>query len=190
MDDFELFAGLGGADAQGRRPKYDQDGNFKARIDAIKLVESFETKSLSYVIETTCTASDNPSIRVGQPRSITINRLDSRKNYEKESALGNLKGFLTAAVRAKYGANAEAALAAMDQHGPRISAKTGEPETPDEKWANLGVLSKANDGEVFKGYEVEFNVTKVTTKNSKKPGEPGYDPTKLFPKVTFVSTAA
>lgn len=186
MNVMELFAGLGSASADGRRPKYDKEGNYRARVDAIKLVESFETKSMSYVIETTCVQSDCPEIRVGQPRSITINRLDSRKDFEKKSALGNLKGFLTAATRSKFGARAEGALAAMDQDGPQTNPD-GSLKTAEQKWKEYGVLSQEQDGAVFVGCEVDFNVTKITTKSSKKPGESGYDPSKLFALITFKS---
>ena len=82
------YKGLGTATAYGRRNKLDQNGDYAVQVDAIKEAVSIERGGKkSYVIELTVLESDNPKIRAGEERSVTINRLDSDLNYEVQTAL-------------------------------------------------------------------------------------------------------
>lgn len=161
----ELFSGLADASVEGRRPKYELNGNYVSEVCALKLVEGFKTKGISYVIETVCLESDNPEIKVGQPRSYTINRLDSRVDYEKASALGNVKGFLIAIVHAKFGDKAEGLIADMNTDGPQKNPD-GTVKTSEQKWTELGILSVEDDGSIFVGCKFRANVTRIHTKRS------------------------
>lgn len=145
---------INSASAEGRRSKIDKDGNYAVRIDAIKSAKSIESGGgESYVIECTVIESDNPQIKVGQERSLTINRLDSTLDYEIKLAYGNLKCFLAAAF--------------ADEEKKYIDPE-GELDNDPKGWVKLADMSQVDDGAAMKNLKLRVSIERIHTKKSKK----------------------
>jgi len=150
------YKGLGTATAYGRRNKLDQNGDYAVQVDAIKEAVSIERGGKkSYVIELTVLESDNPKIRAGEERSVTINRLDSDLNYEVQTALANLRNFLAAAIT-------DLEQTYVD---PEVPVPPGETE---DFWERMANLSMDDDGAAFRGAKMRMKVQRIDTRNTKE----------------------
>jgi hypothetical protein len=160
------------ASAEGRRSKLDKDGSYVVKIDRITTAKSFENAGAeSYVIELEVLESDNPQVKVGQERSITINRLDSKVDYELALALGNLKSFLASAL--------------ADEENRYIDVE-GQLDGDPDGWVKMIDMSFQSDGAAFVGLKLRINVERIHTKKSKKAMERGDKHEQLmFAKPTF-----
>ena len=171
------FKGLGKATISGRRNKLDQNGDYAIHLDAIKEATSIELSGKkTYVIEFTVLESDNPKIRAGEERSVTINRLDSDLDYEVAMALGNLKNFLAAAIT-------DLEQTYVD---PEVEVPPGETE---DFWERMANLSLDDDGASFRGAKLRCKVARIDTKGSKLLRKQGASETqiaeRMFPLCTF-----
>jgi hypothetical protein len=171
------YKGIGQASVSGRRNKLDQDGDYAVQLDAIKEAVSIELGGKrSYVIELTVLESNNPRIRVGEERSVTINRLDSDLDYEVMTALGNLKNFLAAALT-------DLAQTYVD---PEVEVPPGEAEDFWEKTAEKSML---DDGAFFRGAKMRVKVQRIDTKKTKALRKEGASEEqiaqRMFPRTTF-----
>jgi len=92
------FTGLSAARASGRNAKLDLNGDYAVVVTKVCESKSDTTGDQTYVIETTVLESTNPRIAVGEDRTITINRLDSKVDWKQRLAFTNLKGFLGACL--------------------------------------------------------------------------------------------
>lgn len=163
---------INNATAAGRRSKLDQNGVYACQVDRITTALSFKAGGgESYVIEMTVLESDNPNVKVGQERSITINRLDSKVPHEVESAYSNLKAFLAAA--------------GCDLENEYISDQ-GELEGDPDGWSKLAQRSLDQEEQMFRGAKLRISIERVSTEKSKKAAERGdkYDHL-LFARATF-----
>lgn len=160
------------ATAEGRRSKLDKDGSYAVKIDKITTAKSFENGGAeSYVIELEVLESDNPQVKVGQERSITINRLDSKVDYELALALGNLKSFLAAAL--------------ADEEKRYVDCE-GELDGEANGWVDMIEMSFKADGAAFVGLKLRINIERIHTKKSKKAMERGDKfEQMMFAKPTF-----
>jgi hypothetical protein len=149
------FGALKTATISGRRNKLSLDGDYAVEIDAIKEAISIELGGKkSYVIELTVLESNNPRVRAGEERSLTINRLDSDLDYELATAMGNLKGFLAAAIT-------DLEKTYVD---PECEFPPGEPEN---FWERMATLSLDDDGAAFKGAKLRVKISLIDTKKTK-----------------------
>jgi hypothetical protein len=131
------------------------EGDFACEVAALKVVDSHETNEPSYVIELVVLESDTPLIRPGQDRSITINRLFSKKEYNRKKALGNLKGFLAAVF-------AEAL-------GMEIDPELPHPGDNDMNgWEKLADQSLLDDGAALRGTKFRVKIAKLLTGEQKQ----------------------
>lgn len=144
---------INGATASGKRPKLDEDGDYACEVTAIKWAKSFETGGISYVIEHVVLESDNPSVRINQDRSITINRLDSEVEFKRESAFGNLKGFVAAVM-------ADALGVQIDENAERPS--------PNDTWESLAEQTHLDEGSGLKGAKFRVKVQNIKTGKQKQ----------------------
>jgi hypothetical protein len=171
------YKGLGKATVSGRRSKLDQDGDYAVQLDAIKEAVSIELGGKrSYVIELTVLESNNPKIRVGEERSVTINRLDSDLDYEVQTALGNLKNFLAAMLT-------DLAQTYVD---PDVEVPDGENEN---FWEETAEKSMENDGAAFRGARMRVKVQRIDTKKTKAMRKEGASEDqiqqRMFPRTVF-----
>jgi len=95
MDYAALFSGLDEASVSDQLPKH-TDGDFVLEVDEVKIVDG--QNGLSFVVENMIRASTNEDFAEGTRSSITINGLRSDNKTKKQIAMGNLKGFLAAAL--------------------------------------------------------------------------------------------
>jgi hypothetical protein len=95
MDYDALFNGLNEAHVTERLPKI-TDGDFTFQVLELKNVDGHHGFSL--VIELRVLESDNPDFPAGSMGSISINGLRSDNKTKRSAALGNVKGFLGAAL--------------------------------------------------------------------------------------------
>lgn len=154
---------INGASASDKRPKLNKDGDYACEISAIKWAKSFESGGVSYVIETVVIESDNPEIRVGQDRSITINRLDAPddKKYLRDKAFGNLKGFVAAVM--------------ADALDVEIDVEAEFPAEGDT-WEGLVKQTYIDDGKGLVGAKFRVKIFNMRTGKNKE---------NIFAKPTF-----
>lgn len=149
----ELFQGLDDADVEGKRPKLDE-GQYIVQIDATKIVKGYDSGQ-SFVIETKIVECLTPAVApkypAGKEVSMTINRLTSPKQGERELALGNLKGFLAAAFSDKF-------------------QQYIDPNS-EQQWTKLAMMCAENEA-MLAGCKVRVQVDWVETKRSKASGNP------------------
>lgn len=160
------------ASAEGRRSKLDKDGFYAVKIDKITTAKSFENGGAkSYVVEMTVLESDNPLIKVGQERSITINRLWSEVDYEVDLALGNLKAFLAAAL--------------CDEENRYVDPE-GVLDGDEDGWVKMIDMSFQGDGAAFVNLKLRVRIERIDTKKSKAAKARGDKHEQLmFAKPTF-----
>lgn len=144
---------INGAVVSGKRQKLDVDGDYACEVTAIKWAKGFETGGISYVIELVVLESDSPSVRVNQDRSITINRLDSEVQFKRESAFGNLKGFVAAVM--------------ADALGEQIDENAERP-SPDDTWDSLAEQTHLDEGAGLKGAKFRVKIQNMQTGKQKQ----------------------
>lgn len=167
------FGGLSKAKAEGRNARLDQNGDYAFVVTKVCERESTKGSGNSYVIETTILESNNPTVAVGEDRTITINRLDSNVKHLKALAFMNLKGFLAACLTDING----------ELVSPDIEVLDGDPEG----WEKAAVASLAEG--LCDGAKVRVKIQRVDTDKSKDLRKAGAPPSSveevMFPAPKF-----
>ncbi len=159
----QLFAGLDTASVDGKLPKLDE-GVYRLVVVENDAIDSHETQGKTYLISCEVVECYTPGIAAKYPKgkaiSITVNRLQSGKEYERKMALGNVKGYLAAVCSHKMG-------------------RYISPES-NEDWIQMAALSCVKK-DLFKGCEFLVQIDRIDTERSKKSGNPN----DMFSKPTY-----
>ena len=137
MDYDALFSGLNEAHVTERLPKI-TDGDFTFQVLELKNVDGHHGFSL--VIELTILETTNPDFPAGTMGSISINGLRSDNKTKRQAALGNVKGFLGAALHI-------------------------DPESP-QQW--MGIAKMMIERQLLEGAVLCTTAATVTTKPNEK----------------------